>query len=187
MRYKLGLRMLALGTTALIGMGTLTPAQAVPQAPRVSPQTLSTSKLGSVTSAQMAQFQARIQVATAARLYRARSVMYAKSKIGARYRHGASGPRIFDCSGLTSYVWKRSAGKSLPHSSRTQYRKTKRIPAAHRQPGDLVFFFRGGVSHVGIYVGSNKMVSAVGRSKGVRMETIGRWHKRHISGYGRVM
>ena len=74
--------------------------------------------------------------------------------IGVRYRMGASGPKYFDCSGFTSYVY-RQKNVRLTRSSRTQYNEgtpVKKI--SDLKPGDLVFF--GGrrstrtVGHVGI-------------------------------------
>ena len=74
--------------------------------------------------------------------------------IGVRYRSGASGPKSFDCSGFTSYVY-RQKNVSLTRSSSTQYKEGKPVKnIADLRPGDLVFF--GGsrsthtVGHVGI-------------------------------------
>lgn len=76
--------------------------------------------------------------------------------IGVRYRSGQSSPSGFDCSGLTSYVF-RQEGVKLHRSSRAQY--TQGVPVSRKadlRKGDLVFF--GGsrshrsVGHVGIVV-----------------------------------
>ena len=62
-------------------------------------------------------------------------------------------PRGFDCSGFTSYVFKRF-GIELDRSSRGQIFDGVRVKKNDLQPGDLVFFQgrsgRGGVGHVGI-------------------------------------
>jgi len=72
---------------------------------------------------------------------------------GVPYRSGSSSPRGFDCSGFTSYVFKRF-GVNLTRSSRGQYGEGVRVKRDDLQPGDLVFFngrARGrGVGHVGI-------------------------------------
>jgi cell wall-associated NlpC family hydrolase len=82
---------------------------------------------------------------------------WARSRKGSPYGYGADGPRRFDCSGLTRWAFKR-VGRSLPHSSAGQVRKTKRIKKSNRRRGDLVFFYgRGGVYHVGIYAKRNKI------------------------------
>lgn len=74
--------------------------------------------------------------------------------IGVSYRSGASGPKSFDCSGFTSFVY-RQKNVALTRSSRTQYQEGKPVKnIADLRPGDLVFF--GGsrstrtVGHVGI-------------------------------------
>jgi cell wall-associated NlpC family hydrolase len=77
---------------------------------------------------------------------------------------------------------------SLPHYSYSQYSSTRRIPVSEAQPGDLVFFFKRGAHHVGIYIGGGKMVDAAGRGKGVRISPIsGSWWGRTFSGIGRVL
>jgi cell wall-associated NlpC family hydrolase len=84
-------------------------------------------------------------------------VKVAATRKGSAYRWGAIGPRRFDCSGLTKWSFAR-VGKSLPRTSRAQYKATKRISKSHRRKGDLVFFLsRGRVYHVGIYAGGGKI------------------------------
>jgi len=87
---------------------------------------------------------------------------------GKPYQWGAAGPGSFDCSGLTMFAW-RSAGVSLPHSSRAQFEATKRVGRSELQPGDLVFF-GSPIHHVGIYVGDGKMINSpeTGERVGVR-------------------
>ena len=80
-------------------------------------------------------------------------ISYAYRFRGTPYRYGASSPRGFDCSGFTSYVFKRF-GIELDRSSRGQIFDGVRVKKNEIQPGDLVFFQgrsgRGGVGHVGI-------------------------------------
>ena len=75
--------------------------------------------------------------------------------IGARYRYGSKGPNAFDCSGFTSYVYKKN-NMNIGASSREQYAKNTPIKREDLQPGDLVFFTsprsRKGVGHVGIVI-----------------------------------
>lgn len=119
---------------------------------------------------------------------RERIVQVAKKQVGDRYSAGSSGPHAFDCSGLTRYVYKTVLGKDLPHHSRSQYANVKKIPKSKAKPGDLVFFFRNGAHHVGIYIGKGKMVDAVGYGKGVRVSPIsGSWWSRTYSGMGRLL
>ncbi|MEU9624149.1 MULTISPECIES: C40 family peptidase [unclassified Streptomyces] len=111
-----------------------------------------------------------------------KALKVAASKKGSPYSWGATGPNRFDCSGLTSYAFKK-AGKKLPRTAQQQYNKTRHISASHRQRGDLVFFHSGrSVYHVGIYAGHNKIWHSPRTGAVVRLEKI--WTKRVY--YGRV-
>lgn len=70
---------------------------------------------------------------------------------GARYVYGATGPKSFDCSGYTGYVY-RKAGKVLPRTSSQQHAATTRLSRSQVRPGDLFFVHSssGRVYHVGI-------------------------------------
>lgn len=117
----------------------------------------------------------------------AKAVMYALSQVGDRYVAAAAGPSSFDCSGLTMTAW-RQAGVSLPHYSRSQYSVTRRVPLSQAQPGDLVFYFGRGTHHVGMYIGSGKMVHAANPRTGVVVSNIlGPWYSSRFSGIGRVV
>lgn len=86
-------------------------------------------------------------------------INYAYRFRGTPYRYGAMSPRGFDCSGFTSYVFKRF-GIELNRSSRGQITDGVRVKKSELQPGDLVFFQgrsgRGGVGHVGIVTRVNE-------------------------------
>ncbi len=88
-------------------------------------------------------------------------VRTAMKYLGRPYSFGSPGPRAFDCSGFTSYVY-RLNNMRLTHSSRKQYSEGQRVERKDLRKGDLVFFGntrRGqhGISHVGIVteVGEN--------------------------------
>lgn len=87
-------------------------------------------------------------------------VRIAKSKIGCPYVWGAEGPNSFDCSGLTSYVYKKGAGVTLPRTSRDQATAGYSVSRSNLKPGDLVFFNTNGsgISHVGLYIGNDEMI-----------------------------
>lgn len=119
---------------------------------------------------------------------RVRIIDVARDQIGDSYRAGHSGPDAFDCSGFTRFVYKKATGQSLPHSSRAQWTKVKRIKKSQAQPGDLVFFFENGEHHVGIYLGRNKMIDAPGVGGKVRVSPItGSWWGRSYTGMGRIL
>ena len=64
---------------------------------------------------------------------------FAVSFTGSRYRYGATGPKAFDCSGFTSYVFGKF-GYALNRSSHQQINNGEQIERGDLRPGDLVFF-----------------------------------------------
>ena len=101
-------------------------------------------------------------------------VDYAASLIGRPYVWGAEGPRSFDCSGLTQYVFQRH-GVDLPRRAISQSRIGDRI-GKRLQRGDLLFFSsdtrRSLVTHVGIYEGRGMMIDASKRHGRVRRDDL---------------
>jgi len=78
----------------------------------------------------------------------------AKSHTGALYKFAAAGPKRFDCSGFTMYVYKKAAGKSLPHKANSQQHYGKAVSQGAKQVGDLIVFRSGSYGyHAGIYAG----------------------------------
>ena len=77
--------------------------------------------------------------------------------IGTPYRYGARGPKAFDCSGFTSYVY-RQLGINLSHSSKDQAHDGRAVEGtyADMQKGDIIIFGaranRKSVGHVGIFI-----------------------------------
>lgn len=106
----------------------------------------------------------------------------ASQYIGTPYLYGGTTTNAFDCSGYTSYVFSQ-AGKSIPRNSAAQYARATKV--SNPQPGDLVFFGSGSVSHVGIYVGGGRFIGSQ-TSTGVAYASLtsGYWSSR-IIGYGR--
>lgn len=98
-------------------------------------------------------------------------VKIANSLLGVRYQMGGTTPTGFDCSGYTSYVYKK-AGITLPRTSVSQYGTGKAVSKANLQAGDLVFFnnLGPGITHVGIYVGNGRFASA--ESEGITTSSI---------------
>lgn len=81
-----------------------------------------------------------------------------RTHLGKRYLRGTAGPKTFDCSGFTSYIFK-TIGIELHRTSQGQYLQGRKISRSELQPGDLVFF-QGSASraigHVGIVVSVDK-------------------------------
>jgi probable lipoprotein NlpC len=74
---------------------------------------------------------------------------YAHTLIGKSYKLGASGPKSFDCSGFTSFVY-NSINISLPRTATDQSRMGHEINIKKVQPGDLLFFGKKTINHVAI-------------------------------------
>ena len=102
---------------------------------------------------------------------RSEVVSIALSKLGSPYKWAASGPNSFDCSGFTMWVY-RQVGVSLPHSSRAQINSGQRVSRENLAPGDLVFFGRTTIHHVGIYVGSGNYVHAPSTGDVVKVSSL---------------
>ncbi len=109
-------------------------------------------------------------------------VKTAEKYLGVRYRFGGSDPTGFDCSGYSSYVYKKH-GLLIPHSAQQQFANGKRIGIKKAKPGDLVFFRTSGwkISHVAIYMGDYKFIHAPSRGKHVSYDDIRKeyWRKRY--------
>ena len=86
------------------------------------------------------------------------AIKFALNQIGDKYVFGAAGMVNWDCSGLTMRAFE-AAGISLPHSSAMQFKYGKPVELQDLQPGDLVFWDKPN-SHVAIYLGGGRMVTA---------------------------
>jgi cell wall-associated NlpC family hydrolase len=119
---------------------------------------------------------------------------YAVQFAGYRYTYGGSSPsRGFDCSGLTSYIY-RQFGVSLPHNAAAQYNTAYGASVGSMEnlsPGDLVFFVgttRGrGITHVALYIGGGRVIHAMTPRYGVQISNINdRYWVSHYYGAIRV-
>jgi cell wall-associated NlpC family hydrolase len=101
-------------------------------------------------------------------------VDFAASLIGRPYVWGAEGPKAFDCSGLTQFVF-REFDVDLPRRAISQAQVGDRI-GRRLQRGDLVFFSsdtrKSLVTHVGIYEGGGRMIEASKRHGHVRRSSL---------------
>ena len=106
----------------------------------------------------------------------AQVIAIAKSKLGARWVYGATGPGVFDCSGLVIYSFRKAGVASVVGLGR--YRSVRALYAWFRgrglasrtngRPGDLVIW--GGGTHIGIYLGNGMAISTL--LNGVRVHSI---------------
>jgi len=114
-----------------------------------------------------------------------RALRAAAAQLGKAYRWGATGPRNFDCSGLTSFSF-RQAGITLPRSSSQQARIGRPIGFGDLQPGDLVFF--NGDNHEGMYIGGGQFVHAPHTGDVVKISGLGEgWYSSTYVGARRIL
>jgi cell wall-associated NlpC family hydrolase len=110
-------------------------------------------------------------------------VQIARQQLGDTYAWGGNGPDAWDCSGLTSRLWREVGGvKDIPRVSRDQQAWAVPIPAEQLLVGDLVFFGNP-VTHVALYAGDGRIVDASSSKAGVVERKI--WTSGVIR-YGRV-
>lgn len=86
-------------------------------------------------------------------------IAVAKSKLGASYVWGATGPNTFDCSGLMLYAFKNGAGINLPRVSKYQATVGTYVSRKDLRPGDLIFW-GSPIHHVSMYIGDGKYIHA---------------------------
>jgi lipoprotein Spr len=107
---------------------------------------------------------------------------------GTRYRYGGTDRDGIDCSAFTGKLLSAVYGLALPRTAKDQYDLCNKIETADLTEGDLVFFnTRGGISHVGLYLGNNYFVhSSVHGGVTINSLTDDYYSKRFISG-GRLI
>ena len=99
-------------------------------------------------------------------------VAQAAKYIGTKYVYGGTSPSGFDCSGLVQYSL-RKLGVTISRSSKAQYNHGVAVSRSNLQPGDLVFFSRGGgISHVAIYAGNDQVIHAPRSGKTVCYQSL---------------
>jgi cell wall-associated NlpC family hydrolase len=108
---------------------------------------------------------------------------YAYAQLGKPYIYGGTGPKGYDCSGLTMMAW-RAAGVSLPRIVPEQYAATRHVAKSALEPGDLVYF--DGFGHEGMYVGGGKFLHAPHTGSVVKIDSMSNsWYVSHYEGASR--
>lgn len=95
------------------------------------------------------------------------------SYLGKPYVWAEEGPDAFDCSGLTYNIYGQM-GLDIPRTASEQAKMGKRVPFAHLNYGDLIFFGSTNkrstrISHVGIYLGDGWFAHASSKDRVVRV------------------
>lgn len=92
-------------------------------------------------------------------------IEFSKNYIGCKYKYGSKGPKTFDCSGFSGFVFSKF-GMNLNSSSSSQYLQGEKVKLIDAKKGDLIFFNgskAGGsnVGHVGIISDVNEKSDTV--------------------------
>lgn len=98
----------------------------------------------------------------------------AMALLGTPYHYGGTTREGLDCSGFVLQVF-TPLGVRLPRVSADQAQVGQPVAAEDLQPGDLVFFDTAGggrISHVGIYLGGDRFVSANSYQGKVSLDTL---------------
>jgi cell wall-associated NlpC family hydrolase len=107
--------------------------------------------------------------------------------IGTRYRYGGATSKGIDCSAYTGTLVHNVFGIVVPRTAHAQYANCIKLDKEEMQQGDLVFFnTRGGISHVGMYLGNGYFTHA-STSSGVMISNLNEtyWSRKFVSG-GRI-
>ena len=104
------------------------------------------------------------------------------------YRYGGTTRAGIDCSAFSGLLLSTVYAIKLPRTAREQYRACLKIDKENMQEGDMVFFnTRGGVSHVGVYLGDGYFVHA-SVSNGVTISSLDDdYYRRKFIGGGRPL
>jgi cell wall-associated NlpC family hydrolase len=112
-----------------------------------------------------------------------KALQYAYAQLGKPYIYGGTGPKGYDCSGLTMMSW-RAAGVSIPRIVPDQYNATRHVAKANLQPGDLVYF--DSMGHEGMYVGGGRFIHAPHTGSVVKFDSMSNpWYISHYAGASR--
>lgn len=116
----------------------------------------------------------------------------AKSLVGSSYVWAGSSPDVgFDCSGLTSYLYREYAGVELSRITTGQAGNGYAVSKENIQPGDIILFqndWSDHVDHVGIYVGDGSYVHAATEERGVVMDSAGgSYFQNNVVGVRRIL
>lgn len=104
-----------------------------------------------------------------------------------RYRYGGRTREGIDCSAFAGTLLNTVYGINTPRTAREQYATCERLEREQLKEGDLVFFnTRGGISHVGVYLG-NGFFTHASVGNGVTISSLDeKYYSKRFIGGGRL-
>lgn len=119
------------------------------------------------------------------------AIGFAYAQLGKPYVWAATGPKSYDCSGLTLASYRSAGITSMPRTAAEQYAWTSRIGRGEEMPGDLVFFAgdAGTMTHPGhvalvVDPARHLMIQAPQTGDVVKISDYSQWGG--LVGFGRV-
>lgn len=118
----------------------------------------------------------KIETSISASAYRTRAISYAKSRLGDKYSQSRRDQKGYsDCSSLMRDAYKNASGKYIGNTTYEQLELMHSYlysisSVRQANVGDLVFH-RNGSNHVGIYLGSGKVLHASQTAGKVKIST----------------
>ena len=102
-------------------------------------------------------------------------IAYASNFLGTPYLWGGTSPSTgFDCSGFTQYVYAHF-GISLGRTTYDQINDGYEVSKSELQPGDLIFYGKGGnPTHMGMYVGNGTYIHSPRTGDVIKISSIDR-------------
>lgn len=105
------------------------------------------------------------------------AIAYAKRQLGEPYVLGGAGPNVWDCSGLTMMAYGSAGvyigGHGVIYQYDTMQSEGRLVPYSQRLPGDLLFWYSGGVMyHTAIYLGDGMMIAAPTEGDVVKIQPV---------------
>jgi cell wall-associated NlpC family hydrolase len=94
-------------------------------------------------------------------------VAFAEAQVGLPYCWGGTGPRCFDCSGLTQRAWGQ-VGVKVPRTADADAAQLPEVALSDVRPGDVLWW----PGHVGLYAGNGWQVEALNARSGVVMRRL---------------
>ncbi len=115
----------------------------------------------------------------------------AESQLGDRYKHFGRGPNVFDCVGFVWYAFKQNDLQAQIGFYRgvkgywDWFKARGLVATSNPRVGDLIVW--GRYTHIGIYLGPDKAISALVNPRGVSVHPIRKsWIGMGVKGYLRV-